>query len=199
MDPKSVLLQIFAKYPTPGKVKTRLQSQLTPEQAVNVYKELVQQSIDKFISLPEWIDLELWGDEQPTRDYYRHLLTQSDKLKFSIQQGDDLGTRMSYALQQGLMSYQRVIIIGVDCPVLSCSHIINIALQMCSNQLDLIAAEDGGYVLLAAMDHHPGFFYQKDWGTSKLLEQTRNVAEQKIGNQTMDGVNGTMQNVNPGE
>ncbi len=177
MVSKSVLLQVFAKYPTPGRVKTRLSTLLTHEQAANVHIELILRLLARLDSLPEWIDIELRGDEPATAEFYSRLLTQFDRLKFAEQCGNDLGERMNHAIQQGLKNYHSVLIIGTDCPVLTCEHITSIARQMAHRKIDIIAAEDGGYVLIAAKTHHSQFFRHKGWGTNRVYKQTQKTAD----------------------
>ncbi len=177
---ENTLLQIFAKYPVPGNVKTRLHSILTAKEAAVFHANLVQTSIKKLSYLPQQIKLELWGDAPSEQSFYRRLLGQTPRMRFRLQKGNDLGARMAFAMKSGLENYKKVILIGTDCPILSCRHILQVEEQLVKNQFNLIAAEDGGYVLIASMSYHPAVFSGINWGTSQVMKQTLEAAA-KIG------------------
>ncbi|HBR99106.1 MAG TPA: glycosyltransferase [Gammaproteobacteria bacterium] len=167
-----VLLQIFTKRPLPGRVKTRLQTVLTPKQAAEVHATLTRVCLDKFSGLPARFRVELWGDAPATTPFFAELLQAHPRLGFRLQKGKDLGQRMAFAMRSGLLRSPRVLLIGTDCPALQVDHLLSIAKGMQNRRLELIAAEDGGYVLIGGKSYHHRVFRGVDWGTACVLQQT---------------------------
>ncbi len=170
------VLQIFAKYPTAGMVKTRLHEVLSPVEAAELHASLVRKCVKKFTKLPAHFRMELWGDSSAEMPFYRQLLTAYPRLGFRLQKGKNLGERMAFAFQFGLLRHGSVILIGTDCPDLDCNRILQVEEYLAIRQLELVAAEDGGYVLIAGKSFSHVFFSAKDWGTSSVLKQTLNSA-----------------------
>ncbi|MCB1757319.1 MAG: TIGR04282 family arsenosugar biosynthesis glycosyltransferase [Gammaproteobacteria bacterium] len=173
----SAVLQIFAKYPVAGQVKTRLHSVLTPEEASRFHASLVLECVEKFTSLPASFEVELWGDRPAAEPFYRSMLEAFPALGFRLQEGGDLGQRMAAAFRSGLARYKKVILIGTDCPALGLQYILEMESALKESSLNLIAAEDGGYVAIGSCSYHDTFFDDKDWGTETVLRQTLDAAE----------------------
>jgi uncharacterized protein len=116
MTKKAII--VFVKNPEPGKVKTRLAKDIGDAAAVDVYRQLLRHTHDvlvpveagKFIFYADAINrLDLWE----TNSFYKQL-----------QQGNDLGERMQHAFSFLFeIGYDRVLIIGSDCPQLSTMHL----------------------------------------------------------------------------
>jgi len=168
-----ITVQVFAKYPKLGRVKTRLQPFLSEEESALLHRRLVNSTLDEVCRLPDYFNIELWGDEPRDSPFYKEILESRKRLLFARQAGKDLGKRMAFALRQGLKKSQRVIIIGTDCPVLTAENIERIGSGMRSNCLDIIPAEDGGYVLIGAMQYHLALFSGVSWGGAEVFEQTQ--------------------------
>ncbi len=94
-----------------------------------------------------------------------------------LQNGDGLGERMFSALQRGLEDYDRVMLVGSDCPDLDPAYCRSAVLALDHHDLVLGPAEDGGYVLVGARCIAPALFRGVDWGTSEVLAQTLSRAE----------------------
>lgn len=160
------ILQIFAKAPIPGQVKTRLIPKLGPKGATNLHKQLVKHCLQKFNGL---FSIQLWC----APDEY-HPFFQACQSEFSIslhrQQGADLGERMAYALA----SAAPAVLIGSDCPSLNAQNIHDAfsALQQ-GNPVVLAPAEDGGYVLIGMQQLVPEILIDMPWGESQVLTETR--------------------------
>jgi len=97
-------------------------------------------------------------------------------VRLQTQRGNDLGERMSAALQTLLGRYKKIIIIGTDAPALDINTIDAVVNQLEYSDIVLVPAEDGGYVLLAASRHHEDLLVDVPWGTEGVLESTvRNI------------------------
>ena len=69
-------------------------------------------------------------------------------------------------------------VIGTDCPFLEPSDFVRTANVLRSSDADvvIVPAKDGGYVLIAVVRPSRGLFANVDWGTQRVLEQTRDRA-----------------------
>ena len=86
---------------------------------------------------------------------------------------------MNNALNSALYNYERVLLIGCDCPSLTISDFdeaVNALKQ--NNDIVLGPAEDGGYVLIGIKRPLPELFIHMDWGTSDVLTKTRQRIEE---------------------
>lgn len=162
------ILQIFAKAPIPGQVKTRLIQKLGKQGATDLHQQLVQFCLQQFSGS---FSIQLWC----TPDEH-HPFFQACQADFSIslhrQKGADLGERMVYALAS--IAPAPVVLIGSDCPSLTVQtiHDAFIALRQ-DNAVVLAPAEDGGYVLIGMQQVLSTLFTDIPWGTSQVLAQTR--------------------------
>ena len=162
------ILQVFAKSPIVGQVKTRLIPALSAKGATELHQQLVKHCLQRFSSL---FYTQLWcaPDEH-------HPFCQECMGNFGVslhrQQGADLGERMAYALASAAPI--PVILIGSDCPSLTVQTMQEgfAALQQ-GNRVVLAPAEDGGYVLIGMLRVVPELFIDIPWGTSQVLELTR--------------------------
>jgi rSAM/selenodomain-associated transferase 1 len=162
-----MILQIFAKAPEVGKVKTRLIPKLGEQVATNVHKQLVKHCLQQFSGT---FTTQLWCAPNQSHPFF-----QACQKEFNIslhnQQGANLGERMAYALSSNTAA---VVLIGSDCPSLKPQIIREafIALQQ-DNQVVLAPAEDGGYVLIGMQQVQPTLFTNIPWGTSQVMTKTR--------------------------
>jgi glycosyltransferase A (GT-A) superfamily protein (DUF2064 family) len=85
---------------------------------------------------------------------------------------------MNHAIEEGLANHRRVLLMGSDCPWLGAD-----VLKKADAALDqgaavvLVPAVDGGYVLVGASVRCGAMFREVPWGTSTVLEITRQRLE----------------------
>jgi len=166
------VLMIFCKAPIAGHVKTRLTTELTAEQAMQVHIELTQRTL-QLTSQSHLCPVQLWCT--PSTDHvFFSASAQTYQVILKQQKGDDLGERMNNAFCLALNSYSRALIIGCDCPSLT-EQDLEAALTALNqeNSCVLSPAEDGGYVLIGLNQPHPELFDNMPWGTEQVLEHTR--------------------------
>ena len=66
------------------------------------------------------------------------------------------------------------LVMGTDCPALTSAHLRQAAACLAAgDDAILVPAEDGGYVLIGLRQAHAGVFTDIDWGSGKVLQQTR--------------------------
>ncbi|EIA08566.1 TIGR04282 family arsenosugar biosynthesis glycosyltransferase [Flavobacterium frigoris] len=173
---KNNALLIFTRNPELGKVKTRLAKTIGEADALQVYKDLLQHTMeqsqsvdcDKFVFYDTAVvDHDIWKEE-----FYQK----------RIQSKGDLGHKMQDAFEllfsQG---YKNCIIIGSDLFDLKTEIIETAFTELEKSDVVLGPAEDGGYYLLGLKKIIPSVFKNKDWGTSTVFTDTvKDLETQKI-------------------
>ncbi|NJK48730.1 glycosyltransferase [Candidatus Gracilibacteria bacterium] len=177
-------LIIFTRYPEPGKTKTRMIPLLGENEAARLQQHMTEFTLKQAKKLQNNMSLSIaifysGGTEQLMRDWL------GDGVIYQQQSNGDLGQKMKTAFERSLkIGSNKVIIIGTDCPELN-SNILSQAFEMLTDSdLVLGPALDGGYYLIGLNDLIPELFYDIKWGTSKVFEQTKAIAQQlnlKIG------------------
>jgi len=161
------LLIIFYRNPELGKVKTRLAATLGDANALAIYHKLIAHTrsiteklpIDKFVFYSHFVDRE---DNWSNENYEKYL-----------QQGVDLGAKLSAAVQSGFeKGYKSICVIGSDCLELSEQIIRDAFKSLDRNDAVIGPAKDGGYYLLGTNKFFPQLFQKKDWSTSSVFDQT---------------------------
>ena len=163
------LILIFTRNPELGKCKTRLAKTIGDNNALTVYKMLLEHtkqvvselSCDKAVYYSVKIRPDdIWNGER----FY----------KFQ-QQGQDLGDRMHNAFTEAFSNgYEKVLIIGSDLYDLTPNHIEKAFESLNNHDAVIGPALDGGYYLLGMKHLIPEVFKNKDWGTATVFESTIN-------------------------
>ncbi|OUR82800.1 hypothetical protein A9Q82_04875 [Cycloclasticus sp. 46_120_T64] len=163
------LLQMFTKAPQAGLVKTRLIADIGEQAACDVYLELLQKTLR--LVADHAADTELYCAPDDQHEFFQRCIARYG-LRLCSQQGAELGERMLCALQQGLTTHQKVVLVGADCPLLSEQYLDQAFAAL--DQVDVVLgpAEDGGFVLIACKKSHRKMFAEVRWGESSVLERT---------------------------
>ncbi len=171
-------LIIFAKAPSPGKVKTRLCPLLSERDAAHLQKALILDTLDLTAPLPMQRVLACAPDFR--HPFFRQCAKQFSLL-FLSQQGDDLGERMKNAFAWGFASgFSKVVLIGCDAPTLPIEFIREAFLKLDSFPFVLGPSLDGGYYLIGANKPMVPPFCGILWGTGRVLTETlRKLNEKK--------------------
>jgi len=168
MGISSSLIQLFAKAPIAGRVKTRLIADLGAERSLNVYLHCLEHNLT--LLRDSGLDYQLWLDQPSDHPLF-------DREIIHCQQGNDLGEKMLYAMTQALedqrSQFQRVILIGSDCLDITIELLQEVIHQLNQHPLVIVPALDGGYVLIAANKTiNARLFDHIDWSTDRVLQQT---------------------------
>ncbi|MDX1457725.1 MAG: TIGR04282 family arsenosugar biosynthesis glycosyltransferase [Marinobacter sp.] len=178
-DPSTLLIQ-FAKWPEPGRVKTRLSPLLGDEGALQAHILLTRLVLShlRATGLPMQF---YWDRDVPEPPAAAGPIL-ADLAEGSIAQrhqtGRDLGARMEAAVNDGLREYAQVIIVGSDCPSVDVGYVRSAQQALESSDLVLGPSDDGGYVLIGARRLVPGQLAGIAWGSGAVLAQTRSRAEE---------------------
>ena len=165
-------LQIFAKAPVPGQVKTRMQPVLSPEESAQLAKQLLILTLQNSASLPH-CTRQLWCSPDSTHPWFQAVAEKYDLQCFDQPEGD-LGHRMWHAIHQGLKTHQEILLIGADCPFLSRHYLETCFLQLTEkNAMVISPANDGGYVLIGSNQPVPRILFEHiHWGSHTVLKET---------------------------
>jgi rSAM/selenodomain-associated transferase 1 len=164
---KEHLLMIFVKNPEKGKVKTRLAKSVGDLEALLVYKKLLNYTVQVASGVP--VSRQVW---------YSSFIDYKDSIDQGVfekrlQEGDDLGARMKKAFARAFdEGFDRVLIIGSDCPGLTEEVILNAFNVLDSHQVVIGPSEDGGYYLLGMRKFIPDLFSDVNWSTETVYEKT---------------------------
>jgi len=163
-------LGILVKEPIPGQVKTRLTPPLTADQAAELYRVALHETVERVQTADYDVVLFCSGGQIYFEKNFPKLL--------SIPQCEgDLGARMTAALARLHKSRPAAAaLIGSDSPDLPLALIDAAFCTLKENDVVTIPASDGGYVLIGSCLLHPELFQNIDWSTDQVLTQTRQRA-----------------------
>jgi hypothetical protein len=174
---ESDVLLIFLKNPIEGKVKTRLSKETGDQKALNIYKKLVDLTLSAGNSALFNTRL-VYSDFVPDIYPWDYLPGASFETFLQIQE-KDLGRRMETALKAALKQFQKVVLIGSDCPEIS-TAIIQEAFHALSDHSFVVGpANDGGFYLIGITEWRDLLFDQITWSTdgvyNKLVSNAANL------------------------
>ncbi len=168
-------VQIFARAPVSGEVKTRLITRLGADRAAQLQMALTERAIATAM-LADIGPVELWCSPDCAHPTFEAFAARG--ITLCEQKTGSLGERMHRALSNAFQAGDSAVLIGSDCPSLTAQDIRDAA-RMVREEADFafIPAEDGGYVLVAAARHAQSglhrIFDDIEWGTSQVMDQTR--------------------------
>jgi len=163
------LLIVFAKAPIEAQCKTRLIPLLGERGATEFYKDLLQHCLHRVSQLDN-TDIALYATPHTQHPFLQQLAA-NYHTALQLQQGRDLGERMHHAMQQGLQGYQRVVLIGSDCPDITPHYLEQAFATLQQSELVIGPAKDGGYVLIGGQRISTDIFANTLWGSEQVLAQ----------------------------
>lgn len=172
-EPAGWTLQVFARAPVEGAVKTRLIPALGVQGATELYRRLVVHALGRACAARA-AQVQLWIAGDPA-----HPFVQDCARRFRVpvfeQHGADLGQRMASAFAQAFCDSNPTsgcVLIGSDCPAQTVQDLEDAARALRSHDAVLQPAQDGGYVLIGLKRPQPRLFDAIDWGSPRVTEQT---------------------------
>jgi rSAM/selenodomain-associated transferase 2/rSAM/selenodomain-associated transferase 1 len=165
-----VRIAILAKAPVPGYAKTRLIPALGPEGAAELQRRLIRHTVQtaREAALGPIV---LWCAPDCSDPEFQALRA-AYGVELQPQPDADLGARMLAAAAQAPV--MATLVIGTDCPARQATDLRAAADALAAgNDVVLIPAEDGGYVLIGLSAPHDVPFSGVAWGTESVLAQTR--------------------------
>jgi rSAM/selenodomain-associated transferase 1 len=164
------VLGFFAKYPEPGKVKTRLAKEIGTESAACFYRRVAEYVLKRTAPADSgYLRIVFYTPDMMMQRFEDWL--QDEMLR--VQRGADVGERMENALEEMFrMGAEKAVVVGADIPGLH-KGIIDRAFQyLDSADLVIGPAMDGGYYLIGMKSTHPEIFRDITWGTGEVFRKT---------------------------
>jgi rSAM/selenodomain-associated transferase 1 len=164
------LLGFFAKFPEPGKVKTRLAKDIGADAAADVCRRIAEYVLKRTSPADSGYSRIIFYMPDAIRQQFSEWLP-GEVLR--AQTGGDVGERMDNALKELLdLGAEKAVVVGSDIPGLH-RRIIDQAFQkLDSCDVVIGPAADGGYYLIGMKSPHPEIFRNITWGTEKVFEET---------------------------
>jgi rSAM/selenodomain-associated transferase 1 len=169
-------IAVFARWPEPGRVKTRLSPALPHDLACRLFGAMLEDASiaaagsDADQRLLYWADAPAEGSATPPG---------GAALEVRRQNGGDLGERLARAFDELLPGPgDRAVVIGADCPDLDAAFIEAAFRALESYDLAIAPARDGGYALIGLRRPASELFRGIDWGAATVLERTLDRARE---------------------
>ncbi len=166
---RSALL-VFAKWPAPGRVKTRLTPVLTDEEAAQLYRAFLLDLLEQTQTLEADVILH-WAEQLPN-GHGAPFAERADAM--AVQQGASLGARMAHAIDATLAEgYERVAVVGSDHPTLPTAFLREaFAALKRPKSITLGPSYDGGFYLIGMNARYPHVFDGMRYSHPQVLNQT---------------------------
>ena len=172
---------LFAKKPTPGAVKTRLQSHLSAPEAARLYEAMLLDCATALHATKAAAKVVAFAPAN-AEDALRTLLAPIGAFEYVPQIEADLGQRMEALMQWAFArGAEQVVIIGSDSPSLPTAYIDEGLELLREKEVVLGPSTDGGYYLVGRRKGESRIFQDVAWSTGMVLEQTLG----RLGTQTL--------------
>jgi rSAM/selenodomain-associated transferase 1 len=164
---------VMARAPVPGETKRRLISAIGAVRAAALHRAMIHRVVTSALASGVG-PVELWCTPSTDHEVFRSLRSEM-QVELHTQVGPDLGARMHAAIEARPGA---AAVIGTDCPFLEPGDLVRTAGALHAASADVVIAPafDGGYVLIAVDRPRPELFTAVEWGTGRVLAQTRERA-----------------------
>ena len=159
-------LVLFARWPEPGRVKTRLSPALPPALACALHRAMLDDALWSSLSaradrrVVAWAEAPAFSMGTPVPGGFEQ----------AAQRGADLGARLAAAFAEQLTGPgERVVVIGSDCPELSASDLDAAFDALGTCDLAVGPSRDGGFWLVGLSRPAPQVFDGVAWSTDRAL------------------------------
>ena len=172
---REIPLLMFAKAPIAGKVKTRLTTDCSDEQAAEIAKIIMHESLHLAIqNWPGQVYLSVWHDAD--HPFILEMLA-TYNVKLLHQVPGDLGYKMSAAFDE--VGFPAAIM-GCDAPLVN-PEMLKLAHSLLLNEQKNVLgpSADGGYYFIGLSESAKCLFEQISWGSAEVLTETLRVADQQ--------------------
>ncbi len=166
------VLLIFAKWPEPGRVKTRLSPPLTMQEAASLYQCMLMDTLTATSGIRGIQRMLFFDGEDAQASFFKTLAPDATVCR---QQGSTLGERLAAAFATAFeRGSQSVAVIGTDSPHLDPQEICTAFSLLASDKADVVfgPSADGGYYLVGLRESKPELFRDISWSSSKVLSES---------------------------
>ena len=168
-------LVIFAKWPLPGQVKTRLCPPLRPDQAAELARCFLLDTVERVSRIEE---VQVWVAFTPAESELRFRTLLPASVRYLPQRGNDLGEReLNIFIDLFEKAAPRVAIMGSDIPSVPLAYLRSAFDLLKNPDCDAVLgpSRDGGYYCIGAQAGRaglPALFEHIEWSTEKVMQQT---------------------------
>jgi hypothetical protein len=165
---------LFVRQPVPGRVKTRLASDLGDQAACDFYRAMVDDVISQITA--GRVPVLLFHDQDDQAGLPPEWAAPAEHVV--SQRGDTLGERMTAAFEFAFAAgYDRLMVVGSDIPGISTQTVRTAVEALDDCDVVIVPAVDGGYCLIGARNDsfNPALFRGIPWSTAKVLDMTSRV------------------------
>ena len=160
---------LFAKWPQPGRVKTRLAATTSDAWAADVAAAFLQDLTERLSVVPARRVLAF----APADAEGLFAAVVGDRFTLVPQADGDLGRRLSsFVGQQLAAGAGSVVVLGSDSPTLPVAHVEQAFAELERADVVLGPATDGGYYLVGCARRVPPIFEGVSWGGPTVLAET---------------------------
>jgi uncharacterized protein len=171
----TAVVGLFAKWPRPGMVKTRLAGATSPAWACRVADACLRDTLARLNRLAgRPVRRVIAFAPTDAEANFARLVAESGAPFDLVPQADgDLGERMSrFIAQQHGAGADAVVLVGADSPTLPLETIEQAFAELSQADVVLGPAMDGGYYLVGCGRRVPPIFQGIAWSTAQVLAQT---------------------------
>jgi rSAM/selenodomain-associated transferase 1 len=162
------VLGVFAKWPEPGRVKTRLAPD-DPAWGARVARAFLLDTLDRLARV-QARRLVAFTPPERAADFAAVV---GERYALTPQADGDLGQRLSAFVMGQLRSGARhVVVVGIDSPTLPVEYVEQAFAELERVEVVLGPATDGGYYLLGCGPHPPPLFEGVAWSSERVLAET---------------------------
>ncbi|HKB37442.1 MAG TPA: TIGR04282 family arsenosugar biosynthesis glycosyltransferase [Gemmataceae bacterium] len=163
------MLGIFAKWPAPGQVKTRLAAVASDGWDARVATAFLADTLDRLAQ----IDARRLLAFAPTEEEVSFAELARGRYELIPQGPGDLGERLARFVAASLgEGAAAVVVVGTDSPTLPPAFVEQAFEELRHADIVLGPATDGGYYLVGCRRFHPSLFSAIDWSGTSVLRQT---------------------------
>jgi rSAM/selenodomain-associated transferase 1 len=164
------VIYVVAKAPRVGSVKTRLCPPLTPEQAAQLYRGFLLDSLELAGRVRD-ARVRVICPDSGMADELAAIMPPGCEPVAQVEPG--LGAALEECFRSGLADgHEAVAVIASDNPTLPPDLIEQAFDRLAQHDVVLGPTDDGGYYLVAARAVHPSLFRDMAWSNETVLEET---------------------------
>jgi uncharacterized protein len=167
---QEAIVSIFAKFPEPGSVKTRLVPELGAERAAELAEAFLEDTVAMVRKLT-WAECIIAATRAFARPYFK-------PEEVWLQSEGDLGERLEKILRLALKRCKMVLAIGSDTPNLPPAYLDSARQALATADAVLGPSLDGGFYLIGLKDCPIGVLDGIQWSHSTTLAATIAKLEQ---------------------
>ena len=161
-------LAVFAKWPAPGRVKTRLSPALPAEQASALARALLEDTLAAARDAGAERRTVYW-DGLPSAEEAARI---APGFEARDQRPGDLGARLERGFAEMLAAGGAAVVVGADLPGLGPADLDAAFRALAARDVVLGPTADGGYWLIGARAPAPELFGGIPWSTERVLAET---------------------------